>query len=61
MSYTIPGCYTATGQPVVVASAADVIKPSQREEKANPSPARAQANLDAARRLQSPTQQPGVL
>ena len=60
MPYTVPGCYTTSGQPVTTANAANVIKPWPREEQANPAPSRTAANLAAAQRLQSPTQQPGV-
>lgn len=61
MTYTVPGCYTTSGQPVTTTNAADVIRPWPREAPANPAPSRAAANLAAALRLQSPAQQPGVL
>jgi hypothetical protein len=45
----IPGCYTTSGAPVPVpANVNDVIKPTVREGRTMPTPAKAAANVTAA-------------
>jgi hypothetical protein len=44
MSYTVPGCYTGDGKPVVVGDRSVVIYPLSNEGRAVPTPAQGAAN-----------------
>jgi len=59
MTYTVPGCYTTDGQPVVVSDKSQVIYPSEVEGRASPTPAQAAASVLKA--IAQITPQPGVL
>jgi len=58
VSYTVPGCYTTDGQPVVVADRSVVIVPPF-EGKAQPTPAQAAASV--AKAIAALTPQPSIL
>jgi len=57
VSYTVPGCYTTNGQPVVVTDRSVVIVPPF-EGRAWPTPAQAAANVVAA--IAALTPQPSI-
>lgn len=60
MSYTIPGCYTGDGKPVVVGDRSVVVYPVVNEGRAVPTPAQGAAQaLKAIATI--PAKNPGVL
>ena len=61
MAVTIANCYLTDGTPATAASSVDVIYPSHKEGKAQPTPAQAAANVAKAIAALSSTPQPGLL
>lgn len=60
MTYTVPGCYTGDGKPVVVADRSVVIAPPVPEGRAIPTPAQGAAQaLKAIATIPAPN--PGIL